>query len=97
MMVAFGIGFQFPVVMVALQLVGMVTPQKLASWRRQVMLGIVVLAAGITPSGDPFSLFALAIPMYLLFELSLLIGRLWLRRRDKQRAAAGSGDRGAGS
>ena len=80
MMVAFGVGFQFPVVMVALQMVGIVTPQKLASWRRQVALGIVILAAGITPSGDPFSLFALAIPMYLLFELSVLIGRLWLRR-----------------
>ena len=87
MMVAFGIGFQFPVVMVALQMVGIVTPQKLASWRRQVALGIVVLAAGITPSGDPFSLFALAIPMYLLFELSVLIGRFWLRRKSKREKA----------
>lgn len=87
MMVAFGIGFQFPVVMVALQIVGLVTPQQLSSWRRQVILLIFVLAAGITPSGDPFSLFALAIPMYLLFELSILIGRFWLRRRTKREAA----------
>ncbi|MCP4436262.1 MAG: twin-arginine translocase subunit TatC [Actinomycetia bacterium] len=98
MMVAFGIGFQFPVVMVALQIIGVVTPQKLASWRRQVILLIVVLAAGITPSGDPFSLFALAIPMYLLFEVSLLIGRLWLRRRTKrEKAAAEAEARAAGS
>ena len=90
MIVAFGVGFQFPVVMVALQLVGIVTPQQLASWRRQVILLIVVLAAGITPSGDPFSLFALAVPMYVLFELSVLVGRIWLRRRTRREA---EGDR----
>ncbi len=97
MMVAFGIGFQFPVVMVALQIVGIVTPQKLASWRRQIILAIVVIAAGITPSGDPFSLFALAIPMYLLFELSLLIGRFWLYRRTKREGAAAKRDKGPAS
>jgi sec-independent protein translocase protein TatC len=91
MMVAFGVGFQFPVVMVALQIVGIVTPQRLASWRRQTILLIVVLAAGITPSGDPFSLFALAVPMYLLFEVSILIGRLWLRRRRKREEARAGG------
>ncbi len=84
MMVAFGVGFQFPVVMVALQSVGIVTPQKLASWRRPAILLIVVVAAGITPSGDPFSLFALAIPMYLLFEISILIGRLMNRRKRRK-------------
>lgn len=88
MMVAFGVGFQFPLVMVALQIVGVVTPQRLASWRRQSILLIVVLAAGITPSGDPFSLFALAIPMYLLFEVSIVIGRLVLRRRARREAVA---------
>lgn len=88
MMVSFGIGFQFPVVMVALQAIGIVTPQKLASWRRQAILLIVVLAAGITPSGDPFSLFALAIPMYFLFEVSILLGRLVNRRKRKREEAA---------
>lgn len=92
MMVAFGVGFQFPVVMVALQIVGIVTPQKLASWRRQSALLIVVLAAGITPSGDPFSLFALAIPMYLLYEVSIILGRFWLRRRARKEAAGGDDD-----
>jgi sec-independent protein translocase protein TatC len=86
MMVAFGIGFQFPVVMVALQMVGVVTPQRLRSWWRQALLLIVVLAAGITPSGDPFSLFALAIPMALLYGISILIG-LGLQRRSARREA----------
>lgn len=84
MMLAFGVGFQFPVLMVALQMVGVVTPQRLASWRRQAILLIVVIAAGITPSGDPFSMFALAVPMYVFYEISILIGRLMLRRRAKR-------------
>lgn len=83
MMLAFGIGFEFPIVLVALQLMGIVTPQQLSAWRRQTILVIVILAAAITPSGDPFSLAALSIPMYLFYEISLLIGRLIVRRRDR--------------
>lgn len=81
MMLAFGVGFLFPIVLVALQMLGVVTPQQLSSWRRQTVLVIVVLAAAITPSGDPFSLAALAVPMYLFYELSILIGRILIRRR----------------
>jgi sec-independent protein translocase protein TatC len=82
-MLAFGLGFEFPIVLVALQMLGVVTPQQLSSWRRQVVLVIVVLAAAITPSGDPFSLAALAVPMYLFYELSVLLGRLLVRRRER--------------
>nr|HPU40272.1 twin-arginine translocase subunit TatC [Microthrixaceae bacterium] len=57
MMLAFGIGFQFPVVVVALQMIGVVTPQRLSSWRRQAIVLITIIAAGITPSGDPISMF----------------------------------------
>lgn len=81
MMLAFGIGFQFPVVVVALQMVGVVTPQRLSSWRRPAILLITIIAAGITPSGDPISMFALAIPMYIFYEASILIGRLLSRRK----------------
>lgn len=90
MLLAFGIGFQFPVLMVSLQMVGVVTPQQLASWRRPAILVILVLAAGITPSGDPFTLFTLAIPMYLLFEISILLGRLIVRRKKKKTRSAES-------
>lgn len=83
MMLAFGLGFEFPIVLVALQMLGVVTPQQLSSWRRQTVLVIVILAAAITPSGDPFSLAALALPMYLFYELAVLLGRLMVRRRDR--------------
>jgi sec-independent protein translocase protein TatC len=84
MMLAFGLGFEFPVLLVSLQLVGVLSPQQLSRWRRQTILVVVVLAAAITPSGDPFTLGALAIPMYLFYEISVLIGRLVVRRRSRR-------------
>jgi sec-independent protein translocase protein TatC len=84
MMVAFGVGFEFPILLVALQMVGVIQPGTLAKYRRQGMIVIVVVAAAITPSGDPFSLFALAVPMYLFYELSIFLGWLFVRRQRKR-------------
>jgi sec-independent protein translocase protein TatC len=75
----FGFTFEFPVVLVGLQLAGVVSPARLASWRRWAVVVLVVVAAVITPSGDPFSMLALAVPLYGFYELSILLGRL-LRR-----------------
>jgi sec-independent protein translocase protein TatC len=86
MMMAFGFGFQFPVLLVALQIAGVLTPSKLASWRRQAAVVIVVVAAVITPSGDPISMLALGVPMYLFYEVSILIGWVFTRRRRKRSA-----------
>ena len=58
MMLGFGIGFEFPVFLVVLQLVGVLTPQQLAGARRFAIVGIVVVVAVATPSGDPYSLLA---------------------------------------
>lgn len=91
MMLAFGTGFLFPVVLVALQMIGVVSPQQLSSWRRQTALVIVILAAAITPSGDPVSLAALAVPMYLFYEIAVLIGRLLVRRKKKAAMAETDG------
>jgi sec-independent protein translocase protein TatC len=87
MMIAFGLGFEFPIVVVFLQLVGIVTPQQLAGARRFAIVIIVVVAAVITPSADPISLFALAIPMYVFYEISIIIGRIAARRKRKAGAA----------
>ena len=82
MMIAFGIGFEFPIVLIFLQLAGVVTPQQLSRSRRIVIVGIVVVAAIITPSGDPVSLAALSVPMYVFYELAVLIGR-YVHRSSK--------------
>jgi sec-independent protein translocase protein TatC len=76
----FGFTFEFPVVLVGLEVAGVVTPARLASWRRWAIVGLVALAAVITPSGDPLSMLALAVPLYGFYELSILIGKLLLRR-----------------
>ncbi|MDH5223607.1 MAG: twin-arginine translocase subunit TatC, partial [Actinomycetota bacterium] len=60
---AFGVSFLFPVVLVFLEAVGVLSWQRLASWRRWAILGISVFAAVITPSGDPYTMLAMMIPM----------------------------------
>jgi sec-independent protein translocase protein TatC len=89
MMLAFGVGFEFPLVIVALQLIGVVTPRTLLGWWRPALLIVTVFAAVITPSGDPISMFALAAPMALLYFLSIAVGAvvLKLRRRKATKAA----------
>ena len=79
MIVAFGFSFEFPIVIMFLLLARIVTTQQLRKIRKFTFLGIVIFAAVITPSQDPISLFAMAIPMYLLYESSILIGRLLKR------------------
>lgn len=86
MMLAFGVGFQFPIVVVFLQLIGLVEPKQLASFRRFAVVIIFVLAAVITPSADPISLVALALPMVIFYEISILIGRLITRSRRRNAA-----------
>ncbi len=86
MMVAFGVGFQFPIVVVFLQLLGIVTPQQLAQFRRFAIVIIFTAAAIITPSADPISLLALSVPMCIFYEVSIVIGRFITRRRVRAEA-----------
>ncbi len=79
MLLAFGAAFQFPVLLVFLLLVGVVKTGQLRKVRRHAVVGIVIIAAVITPSQDPYSLFLLATPMYLFYEISILIGRAMKR------------------
>jgi sec-independent protein translocase protein TatC len=79
MIVAFGLSFEFPVVLMFLLLAHVITTQQLRQWRRWAIVLIVVFAAVITPSQDPYSLFAMAIPMYVFYELVIIIGRLLKR------------------
>ena len=88
MMLAFGIGFEFPILLIFLQMAGVLSSRRLRSWRRYAVVLIVVLVAVITPSGDPYSLLALSVPMYVFYETSIIIGRVIERRRARAAAAA---------
>lgn len=83
---AFGVSFLFPVILVFLEAVGVLSWQLLASWRRWAILGISIFAAVITPSGDPYTMFAMMIPMYVFYEASIIIGRIMKRRRSSTKA-----------
>ncbi|HEY2427480.1 MAG TPA: twin-arginine translocase subunit TatC, partial [Acidimicrobiales bacterium] len=79
LIVAYGVAFEFPVVLVALQLARVVTSAKLRKWRRGAIVGVTVFAAVFTPSSDPVSMFAMAIPMYLFYEGAIVTGRVLKR------------------
>jgi len=87
MVAAFGIGFTIPVLLVFLQMLGVVRPATLlGAWRYAIVL-TVLIAAMITPSGDPISLAALAVPMTVLYFVAILIGWLFQRRRARADAS----------
>lgn len=73
MALTFGIVFEFPILTILLSNLGLLHRESMKQYRRHAVCAIVVLAAVITPSGDPFSLAIVAIPLYLLYEFSVLI------------------------
>lgn len=75
MILSMGIAFEIPLILWLLSLMGLVTRSMLRRYRRHAIVAIVVLAAVITPTSDPFTLTVVALPLYLLFELSVLIIR----------------------
>ncbi len=75
----FGLSFEFPVILVFLNVAGVITTTQLRSWRRGAILGIAIFAAVITPSSDPYTMLAMALPMWLFYELAIIIGRFMKR------------------
>jgi sec-independent protein translocase protein TatC len=79
MMALFGLTFEFPVVLVSLELANVVTPAQLLGWWRWAVIVITVVAGVFTPSSDPFSMLALAVPLIVFYFASILIGKLFGR------------------
>jgi sec-independent protein translocase protein TatC len=86
MMLAFGIGFEFPIVLVFLQLAGVIDAAALRRARRFAIVGICILVAVITPSGDPYSMLMLSVPMVIFYEIAILIGSFLAKRRAAREA-----------
>ena len=81
MSLALGALFELPIAILLLTMLGVVTPAFLHKSRRHAAVLCVVVAAFITPGGDPLSLAAFSVPLYLLFEFSVLLSELVHRRR----------------
>ena len=86
LMIAFGLCFQLPVIITLLGMTGMVTSKMLGGLRKYAILGIVVVAAVVTPP-DPISQVMLSIPIWLLYEISILCVKVIELRRKPQQGA----------
>jgi len=81
LLLGFGIIFQMPLVVLFLTKLGILGPEKLRKSRRYAILIMVIVAALITPP-DPFTQIAMAIPMYALYEASIILSRMAVRKRE---------------
>lgn len=81
----FGITFEIPIITLLLILIGVVTTQQLVEKRRFIVVGCFFVAMFVTPP-DALSMIMLAVPMWMLFELGLLAGKLLEKRRNAESA-----------
>ncbi|HZX53382.1 MAG TPA: twin-arginine translocase subunit TatC, partial [Ilumatobacteraceae bacterium] len=74
MMLAFGICFEFPILLIFLQMAGIVSNQTLRKYWRHAIVIIAVVVAVATPSNDPISMLALSVPLWLFYGVAVLFG-----------------------
>ncbi len=80
LILAFGISFEFPLLLVSLAGVGILSSRQLSKARRAAILIAFIIAAVATPSQDPISQIVMAVPLYILYELSIVVIRYGLKR-----------------
>jgi sec-independent protein translocase protein TatC len=80
MSLVMGVVFELPVVCGLLGRMGLITNHMMSEYRRHAIVAILVVAAIITPTTDVFTLFVVALPIYLLYELSIQIVRCTNKR-----------------
>ena len=87
-LLASGVVFELPLVIVLLSRMGIVNPDTLAKYRKFAFLGAFILGAILTPTPDVFNQTILSIPIYLLYEAGILAARIFGRRKKPKAAEA---------
>lgn len=85
MVLTFGVSFELPIVVLALAALGIVTPQFLSKYRRHAIVLIVIIGAFLTPGDMVWTTIALSVPLYALYELSVVAAYIIYRRKQKRR------------
>jgi sec-independent protein translocase protein TatC len=81
MFLGFGAAFELPLLLFFLGLAGVVSVEQLQRQRRVAVVAIVAIAAVVTPSQDPYTMLIMAVPLYLLYELTIVLLKLTRRRK----------------
>ncbi|HEX2031702.1 MAG TPA: twin-arginine translocase subunit TatC [Actinomycetota bacterium] len=79
LILAFGLGFEMPIVLLFLTGAGVIDSRQLRRWRRYALLGTAVFAAIATPTQDPYTMLLMWLPLYVLYEGAILVARLFKR------------------
>jgi sec-independent protein translocase protein TatC len=92
MLFVFGLAFELPLILVVANLAGLLSGRRIATWWRGMVLGIFVFAAVATPTGDPLTMSALALPVCLLYAVAVGITLTVDRRRQRREAPSPEAD-----